>query len=208
MANWCDNVLIVESKSKESIEQFKSAVKAEGTVLSFGKLMPTPLALTRVSSPPDIIPEKGYKSAIAVQVIANPNETIPITRRISKNLKKKFGTDNWYDWHMKNWGVRCDVDAELCEELLVRQPYQLIYSFLSAWSPPAQWLHNIAPRFPKLSFRLEYCETGNDFGGTFKVKGRRAKDTDTSARVYLKHLKKKDPHIFDGYFSGLLEENE
>ena len=45
----------------------------------------------------------------------------------------------------------------------------LKYGFDSAWSPPMEWLAQVGPQFPKLSFRLWYAEGGCYFAGVYTV---------------------------------------
>lgn len=43
------------------------------------------------------------------------------------------------------------------------------YGFDSAWAPPMEWLAQVGPQFPELSFRLWYAEGGCDFAGVYTV---------------------------------------
>lgn len=74
----------------------------------------------------------------------------------NKMLLKKYGADNWYDWRIKHWGTKWDVDAELVEA----DEERLVYQFDSAWSPPFEWLKTVARNYPKLHFKLKYDEPG------------------------------------------------
>ena len=49
-------------------------------------------------------------------------------------------------------------------------------TFDTAWSPPIDWLDNIAIDYPDLSFELEYEEPNMCFGGTFLIQGDKIHD--------------------------------
>lgn len=77
----------------------------------------------------------------------------------------KDQADNWYDWHINNWGTKWDIDATLEDEW----EEGLSYSFDSAWSPPVQWLEKVSKDYPELEFRLKYEEGGVGFMGLAKA---------------------------------------
>jgi Api92-like protein with ferredoxin domain len=68
---------------------------------------------------------------------------------------------DWYDWCIAHWGTKWDIEATL-EELA--SDY-LEYQFVSAWSPPIEWLKKVSQDFPTLRFKLKYDEPGNGFFG-------------------------------------------
>ena len=70
--------------------------------------------------------------------------------------------DNWYNWRIRNWGIKWDIDASLIGE----SDNILIYEFDSPWAPPHEWVRNAALIFPDLSFELYYREPGMCFQGT------------------------------------------
>lgn len=76
------------------------------------------------------------------------------------------GSD-WYTWRIANWGTKWDVDSQIAQE----GAEFIEYSFDSAWSPPLEWLTEVGPQFPALSFRLWYAEGGCDFAGVYTVEG-------------------------------------
>lgn len=73
--------------------------------------------------------------------------------------KELMDNGEWYGWRTSNWGTKWDVDAND-----VSEDDDVIY-FLSAWSPPIEWLDKVASDNPHLSFRLTYVEGGNWFAG-------------------------------------------
>lgn len=125
MPNWCENRLTITGDRRE-IDRFRVEVKTRKTDLSLSKLYPMPKELEDTQSP---------------------------SEKPDKALIEKYGTDNWYDWRVKNWGTKWDVwDASLVE----KGDDYLEYHFFSAWSPPVEWLKNVSEDYPKLSFLLKY----------------------------------------------------
>ena len=48
----------------------------------------------------------------------------------SKELKEKYGSDNWYDWAINNWGTKWGCYEPFGEDTA--------YNFQTAWSPPSR----------------------------------------------------------------------
>ena len=65
------------------------------------------------------------------------------------------------DWYEDNWGTKWDVDDpqwEIGED-------NFIVSFLSAWSPPVEWLKKVQSDYKDLYFKLSYIEPGDEYCG-------------------------------------------
>lgn len=78
-------------------------------------------------------------------------------------MPKEYHNDGrWYDWRLANWGTKWDVDAEVNED-------DDVIHFLSAWSPPIEWLHKVGVEHPHLSFRLTFVEGGAWFAGMTEI---------------------------------------
>lgn len=88
------------------------------------------------------------------------------------NLIMKHKATNWYNWNIKNWGTKWDVEIECIE----KNDYELHYGFDSAWSPPIEGIRKISELFPNLTFFLEYEEGGIGFKGITKIKNGTADD--------------------------------
>jgi hypothetical protein len=102
----------------------------------------------------------------AKKPIAIP-ELIPCANGTEKNRKaliKKYGTDNWYDWNVANWGTKWDCSSSECGYQTDNKTYFSV-GFDSAWCPPTNWFHKIVEMYPKLNFKLSYSETGCWFAG-------------------------------------------
>lgn len=146
MPNWCSNFLTVSGPRRE-LMRFKkeNAEKPEPSFTLGCEYEPetTELSLNKkVPLPTELI-----------------NTAAPGKR--NARLQKLYGASDWYAWQAANWGTKWDVTSNV-EEI---NKNTLFYDFISAWSPPIQWLSKICPMYPKLHFHLHYEEPGNDFIG-------------------------------------------
>ena len=66
------------------------------------------------------------------------------------------------DWCCDHWGTKWNA-AEVIDK---SDRKELQYEFDTAWNPPSAWLRTVAvEQYPRLSFELEYYESGNCFAG-------------------------------------------
>ena len=78
-----------------------------------------------------------------------------------------------YEWELKNWGCKWGAcHAESVEEW----EGHLTYFFDTAWSPPIPFLSQLAPKWPTLTFLLDYEEMGMGFKGITKIQGEIVED--------------------------------
>ena len=138
MPNWCANVLEISSGDDQVIASFREQARAEGTDLSLGVFLPTPQRLidTPASSTPHDLTERTEYDRVRASNIC------------------EYGSADWYDWAIENWGTKWDVQATLAES---RQHY-IKYEFESAWSPPLRWLRTASIRFTDALFFLSFSE--------------------------------------------------
>ena len=92
------------------------------------------------------------------------NSLFPMPKKL-ENTVAPDDKSNWYDWRVKNWGTKWDVDGSLTSAA----DYWLEYSFKSAWNPPIKWLARVSKDFPNLEFTLRYIEESDDFAGVARV---------------------------------------
>jgi hypothetical protein len=87
-------------------------------------------------------------------------------KKREKELKKKYGSKDWYDWNVANWGTKWNVsDASIDEE----EDGSVVYGYSTAWAPNCEFLKNICKQYPLLDFTLEYEEEGVGFEGTLEI---------------------------------------
>jgi len=79
---------------------------------------------------------------------------------------------NWYNWCVKNWGTKWDIEATLS----VEDKYELGYGFDSAWSPPVEAFEKISKKYPKLVFWLDYDEPSMGFKGMTRIQNGEVED--------------------------------
>ena len=72
--------------------------------------------------------------------------------------------ENWYEWNCENWGTKWDVDED--EVSIDRMSEEVInFDFLTAWSPPINFLKNLAKLYEKIYIECNYIEESMGFKG-------------------------------------------
>jgi len=140
MPNWCRNQITIESKDKKLLRNLRDDLEDMNGKGLLHYMYPMPHELK------DTV--KGSHSV--------PN----------KELKDKYGFDNWYDWALHNWDTKWDVDFELdCPD-----DDCILLEFNSAWGPPMEALQKFVDRYSKGTFEvahLQYIESGMQFCGVY-----------------------------------------
>ena len=136
MPNWCNNTLYIQADSKEDMQELKN-------------LLDETLEISK---------DNNCAIGLLNAIVSMPKEL--------ENTKKGSNGDeyNWYDWCVRNWGTKWDVE---CSETIMEEDY-MMFQFDSAWCPPVPWLEIVAKLFPKLKFTLKYDEPGMGFMGVAK----------------------------------------
>ena len=75
---------------------------------------------------------------------------------------------NWYDWRWDNWGTKWDVRQDdksrsSCSKISEIEDNTVTLQFMTAWSPPMEWLAKIS--ILAFVFKLAYEEPGMLFYG-------------------------------------------
>jgi len=102
----------------------------------------------------------------------------------SKDLIKKYGHDNWYNWCCDNWGTKWDVynsdEPQTSYDSRITQRHefsndtnkkekihQLQISFHTAWSPPINFFHHLTEKHHEITqINLNFLDEGWLFIGT------------------------------------------
>jgi hypothetical protein len=88
-----------------------------------------------------------------------------ITQAASDALIAKYGTDNWYDWALNNWGTKWGAyDAtewDVTEGENGNATASISYN--TAWSPATAFYINASEKFPTLAFDTQYADEGGGF---------------------------------------------
>lgn len=153
MANICENRLVVSVKvqsekfekvGQAQLKAFRAKAKRsadgerEASDLSLEQFLPTPSELMAHQSPQN-------------------------DKKLAAEFTKKYGADDWYNWRIKNWGIKWDLadvsaDSDEYEDFAE-------YTFDTPWGPPVQAFEEISKMYPFLEFRLKYDESGMAFMG-------------------------------------------
>ena len=143
MPSWCNNDLCICGNSTE-LKRFKENVYRGKHFFHSFVPMPEEIANTRC-----------------------PN----LDKKRAKELRIRYGYDNWYDWAFGEWGTSRDVDLENFYKSSC-----LFTCIFAAWDPPVAWLKKVAKQFPKLTFELFYEEEGVGFAGLAVGKNGKVED--------------------------------
>ena len=108
MPNWCYNSLCV-SGNKEILADFVSKTlvlctneeEFESHRFTFNILHPLPLALEGTTSP--------------LRKLEGEDDT-QYKKRMAENVRL-YGAEDWYRWHIDNWGTKWDASSTCVEEL-------------------------------------------------------------------------------------------
>ncbi len=87
---------------------------------------------------------------------------IPITTETQQELRRKYGTDNWYDWCLDKWGTKWEVSESYLDDW---NESSLNYTFNTAWSPPEGIYNELERLFPDLTISWFYREEGVQMAG-------------------------------------------
>ncbi len=72
---------------------------------------------------------------------------------VLKSNLEKYGSKDWYDWAIDNYG---DKWGDAHTELVSESPVQLIFKFESAWDVPCIGFCRVAEMYPELEFVLTH----------------------------------------------------
>lgn len=105
------------------------------------------------------------------QVNVDPEEKKLACELVDSLLCIPFKSCCGYDWQIKNWGTKWDVEFGLSmdESLKDNEETAIYLNADTAWSPFKEFLNNISPMFPELRFELTYAEPGCDFSGVYAI---------------------------------------
>lgn len=126
-------------------EQNDNIFQSNHTEFSMHKLFPVPMDLLN-------------------PILDKPAES----KKLRVELQKKYGFESWYDWRIANWGTKWDVKCNQIDGYPFTKEY-ITYYFDTAWSPPTEFLKEIAPKYPLLTFFLGYEEPGMAFQGELQI---------------------------------------
>ena len=148
-------------------------------VLSLDSLLPMPGELRYVSSPVKIMTQAAIDKQWAEwKINKEAGKTssfdsdrpfgLGITKETSDSYKAKYGTDNWYDWAINNWGSKWGVYDETEWDITEIEDDGLSSAkiwYQTAWSPVTLAWERISKNYPTLEFFHEFADEGGAFVG-------------------------------------------
>ena len=146
MANWVYNVLGAHDEQGVKFV-FDNCINDDKS-FTFNKLIPMPPILMKSCSPvricnnfDEFIATYGERVDFTFKkegMLICGYEAV-MTPECSKNLIKKYGTDNWYDWALCNWG--CKWDARMSDPV-EGDDYE--FKFETPWGIPEAFIRKFA----------------------------------------------------------------
>jgi hypothetical protein len=201
MPNHTANNLTVSGPWSE-IEKFLSVAKNR---LSFNSFIPIPDEIRNTRSPVKIQSQqeideiwKNWNEKKAAGQLSKFEENRPYELGISleqnKNLIEKYGTNNWYDWSIMNWGTKWDaydVTEWKIEQLGDSSKASIYYE--TAWSPPIDFWVAVSKNYPDLVFYQEFSDEGGGFVGNITIQSEKvinSNDYDWDSKEGIDTLKR------------------
>ena len=91
------------------------------------------------------------------------NSVAPAPDNVAKENIKKYGSPDWYDWRVANWGTKWDI--ELDNKYVSESGKMVTVTFNSAWSPPIAAYEKLK----ELGFEIYalYFEPGMSYAGVW-----------------------------------------
>lgn len=143
MPNWCRNQLRVTGPREEVQRFFERAGSGNA-------LIADAIAVARVV-------DAANESAIANAVIASHRQDSFFS--FGGHCPEPEDNDDWYEWRMKNWGVKWDAkDTELTKLSTEGDVWSCHVEFSTAWGPPHVWFCAIVAQHPTLDISLPWNE--------------------------------------------------
>ena len=156
MPNWCYNTVRISGHGNYKVEELMEAVKGK-KVEQDGKDYQSPFSFNSIVPMPEDIRDTTSPTRISE---TNTQEQVDA-------LQEKYDVTNWYDWAIKNWGTKWDLNA-FHDDTQVdyhEDANEVTYRFDTAWSPP-QLIHEaLVEQYPSVHISWHYDEPGMEFSG-------------------------------------------
>jgi hypothetical protein len=168
--------------------------KIVGEELDFAALAPTPKELVGTRSPTCIQTQAEIDALWAEwnrrkdageledwETHAGKPWGLGITQSDSDTLIAKYGSDNWYDWTLRNWGTKWgayDTSEWIVTDCSTSGMTTATISYNTAWSPATPFFEAASLLFPTLVFDTEYADEGGGFVGATSFENGEISDHD------------------------------
>jgi hypothetical protein len=145
MPNWCYNSLVITGEA-DVIAKIRAQVSAPYETQHFDFVSGT-------SKPEKVEQPFSYWNII------KPTD---LDAYHDKPNGKQDGHDHWYNWNLRNWGVKWDASDVYESD---SDDKTLVYTFQSPWGIPSEALSTLSKQHPTASLELEF-EEETGWGGT------------------------------------------
>jgi len=165
MPNYITNKLSFTGDNKK-IKDLLDNVRGTKSDFDFESFYPIPEELKNTSSPTRIVSNEELKKWVDRRDKGELTDyellCMPMTEKRSKQLIKKYGADNWYDWCCDNWGTKWgSCDDENCGDTI---------ELTTAWNTPTAAMIVLSKLHPQVEILVRYFD--EDFGsnvGEYKL---------------------------------------
>jgi hypothetical protein len=170
---------------KADVLRFVAQAKGTDSELDFNKLLPMPEELKGISSPVNIMTQdeidelwSEWNERKSQGKLGEFDKERPfglgLTRERSEELISKYGTYDWYDWRVCNWGTKWNAydvtEWSINEGHWNGENSSATIYYETAWSPAtALWL-NMSKDYPTLDFYHEFADEGGSFLGSETIR--------------------------------------
>ena len=159
MPNWCHNRVEIYSDNPEDLKQIKSIFEAKRPL---HEIIPEPDWATIPLAEEDSTKYGNKVGEIGeLPVQPDPNEK---RDAFSFPTFKSTGRadERWYDWRIKNWGIKWDIDSQKDQE---NTEDYLEYEFETPWGPPEYICSALREKFEDISITWFFDEPGCELAG-------------------------------------------
>ena len=163
MPNYSETYIKFQGDIK-NIAEVRENIKRYG--LNWGRWK-QPKILDTYTAPLKIVDDSEWTD-IAKEYRRKPEKDFFTKKQILKKMKrsvhdrlmKKHGAHNWYDWRIKHWGMKWNLEDDT--EPFSETEDTLEYSFLSPWSGPNEWFKEVCKEYGFNGTYIDF-EAGQDF---------------------------------------------
>jgi len=171
MPNYSTTRILFASDDQDALETVKENVEKHG--FDWGKWKEP--KVFRLYDEAKVVPDRKW-TEILDGVRKRRNRIVPgrllisvgktgklpfIKRSVADRILDRYGTMSRYDWRIRNWGTKWNLDEENRSPVYY-DGFNLEYVFSSPWSGPLEWFTGVCREFGLDGKYVDY-EPGNDF---------------------------------------------
>ena len=126
----------------------------------------------------EVIQEAGITTLEGLREHYRAKSTVyELEGMLRKHNLEVHGCVRAVEWKTRNWGTKWDVDVDFTSHTPFNMDTaEVLYQFLSAWSPPLEAIRHLSSMYTSLNFELVFEEEGCDFEGSTSFKDGHVKE--------------------------------